>query len=232
LPTFSEAGAPAHTIVDPIDEAARERAEQEILAAQAYAQQILAEAEQAALLIRQGAENEAMAIRAQASTDGYIAGQEAAAVDVAARMQTDFEARIVNLQADVNAVIASIEAERAHLWRQTEKDIVAFSIEMAKKIIKTEVAENPKVIGEVIKHALRRVVSKEHIRIRISPADIDGVRAQREDLLLVLDGAANLDIVDDRRVEQGGCVIETTAGTIDAKIETQIDRMVEALEAE
>ncbi len=232
LPTFHEAGHSTAVANDPVDIAAREKADGEILAAQQYAQQIIEEADAAAEIMRQEASSDCFAIRNQAHAEGYTAGLEAARADLEAQLRVEFDARVSAMQADVHAIIAAIEGERASLWRQTEKDVVTFSIEMAKKIIKTEVSENPKVIGEVIKHALRRVVSKEHIRIRISPVDIDAVRSQREDLLLVLDGATNLDIVDDRRVEQGGCVIETTAGTIDAKIDTQLERMVEALEVE
>ena len=51
----------------------------------------------------------------------------------------------------------------------------------------------------------------------------------RDDLLSLLDGIKNLEIVDDRRVGDGGCVIETNAGTIDAKIETQLAEVERAL---
>jgi flagellar assembly protein FliH len=211
---------------------ANKQAQVEIETAQGYAMQIIQEAEAAAQEMRTGAIAEIEAERERAFREGYEAGGDQARIDVEAQLAASWEQRIEALQADVSNVVTAIEAQRATLWRQTEKDIISFSIEMARKIIKAEIQENPKVIGEVIKHALRRVVNKEHIRIRISPQDLDDVRAQREDLILVLDGASNVDIVDDRRIDKGGCVIETPAGNIDAKIDTQMDRLVEALEVE
>ena len=45
----------------------------------------------------------------------------------------------------------------------------------------------------------------------------------------IVDGLRFIEIVEDRRVGDGGCVIETNAGTIDAKIETQIAEVARAL---
>lgn len=232
LPRFYEAGdrdAPAPEVPAAI---AHVQAEAEIMKAQVYAQQLMEEAEMAAQQLRSDAIADAELIRQQAHDEAYRAATIQAREDVEAELNAKWNERVESLRSDLDAVIAAIEGQRTTMWRQTEKDIVSFSIEMAKKIIKAEIQENPKVIAEVIKHALRRVVNKEHIRIRISPLDLETVRGQREDLLLVLDGATNLDIVDDRRIEQGGCVIETPAGNIDARIDTQLERTTEALEVE
>lgn len=203
-----------------------------LLAAREEARRVVDEAVEEAQRVKDEALQDAEFIRAQAAEQGRQDGAEQARAEALAQVKAEWDERIRTLQDDVNQVIAAIQAERANMWKQTEKDIVAFAVEMAQKIIKTEVQQNPKVIGDVIRHALRRVVSKERIRIRINPLDIEAVRAQREDLLLVLDGAEHLDIIDDRRVQQGGCLIETTAGNIDAKIDTQLERVVSALEAE
>jgi flagellar assembly protein FliH len=55
------------------------------------------------------------------------------------------------------------------------------------------------------------------------------VRASREDLIAMVDGIRNIEIVDDRRVDAGGCVIETNGGTIDAKLDTQLNEIGAAL---
>lgn len=208
------------------------QADVELIKAETIAEQMLEEAKAEAEQMIMAAHAECDEIRAKATEEGFEAGIEQARIDALAEIHAEWDQRIKDLTDDIRQVIAAIQSEKATLWKQTEKDIVTFSIEMAQKIIKTEVQQNPKVIGEVIRHCLRRVVNKERIRVRISPADIDAVRSQREDLMLVLDGAENFEIIDDRRVQQGGCVIETIAGTIDAKMDTQLERVVTALEVE
>ena len=107
--------------------------------------------------------------------------------------------------------------------------MVALTLDIAKQVIKTEVAQNPEVVRQVIGNALRRINDKENVRIRVCPADAAAVKEMREELIEMMDGLRHLEILDDRRVGQGGCVIETNAGTIDAKIETQIAEVSRAL---
>src|SRR6185437_6459252 len=98
------------------------------------------------------------------------------------------------------------------LWETQEKEMVGFVLDIARQVIKTEITQNPEIVTHVLQNALRRVTDKEHVRIRVSLADAGLVKAQRDDLISSLDGLRNLEIVDDRRVGQGGCVIETNAG--------------------
>jgi flagellar biosynthesis/type III secretory pathway protein FliH len=81
----------------------------------------------------------------------------------------------------------------------------------------------------VIHNALRRITDKEQVRIRVSVSDAEQVKSLREELIAMTDGLRQLEIIDDRRVGDGGCVIETGAGTIDAKIETQFAEVERAL---
>ena len=107
--------------------------------------------------------------------------------------------------------------------------MVAFVLDIARQVIRTEVGQNPEIVQNVVRNAIRRVTDKSQVRIRVSVGDAGTVREMRDDLLAVLDGLQNLEIVDDRRVGPGGCVIETQAGTIDAKIETQLAEVARAL---
>jgi len=57
------------------------------------------------------------------------------------------------------------------------------------------------------------------------------VKEHRQDLITLLDGIDHLEITDDQRVGKGGCIIETNAGNIDARIETQLEQVEKALMA-
>jgi flagellar assembly protein FliH len=96
-------------------------------------------------------------------------------------------------------------------------------------VVKTEVTQNPEVIRALIANAVRRITDKENVRVRVSVADAPHVKEMRQEILELMDGLRHLEIVDDRRVGDGGCVIETNAGTIDAKIETQLSEIARAL---
>jgi flagellar assembly protein FliH len=80
-----------------------------------------------------------------------------------------------------------------------------------------------------VRNALRRVSDSGSLRIRVHEDDLETVRANREELLSLVDGIPHVEIVSDRRVGAGGCVVETAGGNIDARIETQLETVGETL---
>ena len=124
---------------------------------------------------------------------------------------------------------AQIGAAREELWRRQESEMVGLSLDIARQVVKAEIAQNPEVVRQVLSNAIRRISDKDNVRVRVSVSDAPRVKEMRQDLMEIVDGLRHLEILDDRRVADGGCVIETNAGTIDAKIETQLAEVARAL---
>lgn len=195
----------------------------------AEAEEIRRQARREAEEILEDARVQAESFREAAWQEGFHSGEDVARAQVAAELQAAWETEREELHAQAKTLVESIGAARQALWEAQEIEMVGLALDIARQVIKTEVTQNPVVVTEVLHNALRRVVDKEHVRVRISVPDAPLVRGQREDLISLLDGIKNLEIVDDRRIGQGGCVIETNAGTIDAKIETQLAEVERAL---
>jgi flagellar assembly protein FliH len=193
------------------------------------AQDTLAQARRDADMLRDDAHIQAEALREAAWQEGFHDGEQAARTQVEAELNARWESQREEFQREAADIVESIGAARQALWEAQEAEMVAFVLDIARQVIKTEVTQNPEVVGSVLRNALRRVTDKDHVRIRVSVGDAPAVREMRDDLLSLLDGIKNLEILDDRRVGDGGCVVETNAGTIDAKIETQIAEVERAL---
>ncbi|HJT24578.1 MAG TPA: FliH/SctL family protein, partial [bacterium] len=73
---------------------------------------------------------------------------------------------------------------------------------------------------EVIKKAQDQV----HLKLHLNPEDVEEVEAQKEQLQLSV-GAGELEIVPDARIERGGCVLETEAGSVDARLSTVVEQI-------
>lgn len=199
--------------------------EQLLADARVEAERIVARAKAEAAELLEDAQLQAEAFREAAWQEGHHAGQQAAKEEARAAQAAQREA----LREEVQALVTDIGEARQALWERQEGEMVAFVLDIARQVIKTEVTQNPEVVQSVVRNAVRRVTDKSQVRIRVAVADAGRVREMRDDLMAVLDGIQNLEIVDDRRVGPGGCVIETQAGTIDAKIETQLAEVARAL---
>jgi len=195
----------------------------------AEAEAALASAQVEAAELIDDARTQAEALREAAWQEGFYQGKLEARAAVETEMQAEWAARQEALRAEMDSIATDIAAAREALWLSQESEMVALSLDIARQVIKTEVSQNPAVVHAVLANALRRITDKDNVRVRVSVADAPRVKEAREDLMEIVDGLRFIEIVEDRRVGDGGCVIETNAGTIDAKIETQIAEVARAL---
>ena len=216
LPRFFEDPAASEPALDLTD-----------LRAEAEALLTSAQAEAAELV--DAAQTQAEALREAAWSEGFQQGSVEARAAVEAELRAQWAARQDALRTELDAVASDIATARANLWLSQESEMVALALDIARQVIKTEVSQNPNVVHAVLANALRRITDKDNVRVRVSVSDALCVKEAREDLMEIVDGLRFIEIVEDRRVGDGGCVIETNAGTIDAKIETQIAEVARAL---
>jgi len=215
---MSEAPAPAPPPTAPDLDALR-----------AEAQAALAEARAQSAELLEDAQVQAEALREAAWQEGHHQGRTEARAGVEAELRAAWDARGAALRAEMDDMLTQIAVAREALWARQESEMVALALDIARQVVKTEVTQNPEVVRALIANAVRRITDKDNVRVRVSMSDAPRVKEMRQELMELMDGLRHLEIVDDRRVGEGGCVIETNAGTIDAKIETQLSEVARAL---
>ena len=212
-----------------LEDTAAAEAQPDLADLRADAEALLAAAHAEAAELIEDAKAQAEALREAAWQEGFHQGQTEARTAVEAEMRADWAARQEALRMEMDTIAADIATAREALWLRQEGEMVALSLDIARQVIKTEVTQNPAAVQAVLANALRRITDKDNVRVRVSVADAPRVKEAREDLMEIVDGLRFIEIVEDRRISDGGCIIETNAGTIDAKIETQIEEVARAL---
>ncbi len=160
------------------------------------------------------AREEARTIREAAAKEGYENGISQAEVDIA-----QLRSQIMKFAGAEQAVFDAIAPE-----------ILAISVDIAKKIIKTEVQQNPDLILANIQQCLRELSKEEtKVMLKLNPADVPNVKQNIPTLLENAGLDVKIMIVPDNSMTQGGGVIQTTNGIIDVTIDTQVDIITKAL---
>ncbi|HVA26861.1 MAG TPA: FliH/SctL family protein [Candidatus Baltobacteraceae bacterium] len=194
-------------------EALRADAETIVDRAASDAETLLSQAESAALDLVAKADARVNEIeeeaRARGSERGYEEGKQ--------RGQAELDPVIASFR----DVAQSIREQRQNILERAEPELVRLAMTIAERIVHTEVVTNANVVVENVRSALTRIISREVVTLRVNPADHDIIRAHRDAIHAASD-VEHLRIVEDQRVDRGGVVIETEAGTIDAKIATQL----------
>ena len=124
------------------------------------------------------------------------------------------------------AVDALVLARQRDVERM-ETETVRLALAIARKIIGHE-TEQGAVIGHVVKTAMQKVTDPRHLTLRLNPKDIDTVKVFQQELIPDDDVSADLRLEADESIRQGGCIIETKLGDVDARIDQQI-KVIDAL---
>lgn len=120
------------------------------------------------------------------------------------------------------------EAGKA-LVESLERRAAELALLIAEKILATTLELAPESVRSVVAGALRRVAEADRVVVTLNPEDLETVRAAGDDLAGLLSSSCRLELVGDRRVERGGCIVSTSTGEIDARIREQLDRAREVV---
>jgi flagellar biosynthesis/type III secretory pathway protein FliH len=101
------------------------------------------------------------------------------------------------------------------------------ALALADKIVGAALGADPSLVREVVAGALRRATDRDRLVVELHPDDLELV-GPGDDLARSL-GIQQLELVGERRVARGGCVVRTSAGEIDGRIDQQLARAEELL---
>ncbi len=153
--------------------------------------------------------------RDRGHAEGFAAGRADALAQLAPAADAMAEA-LVEAQRQTDVFVE--DAERA---------AVELALALAGKIVGAAVEVQPELVLEVVAGALRRTTVRDQLVLELNPEDFDLVRDAAEAVAGRIGGVRRMDIVAERRVGRGGCVIRTGEGEIDARVDQQLVRAAE-----
>lgn len=163
--------------------------------------------------------DELTAIHEKARQAGYQAGEQQARTEMARRSEQVIE----TLEQLVTSAEAAFDRE-CELLAEGCADVVA---EVLAKITGPALASREAIVGAVLT-VLNRVKEDRDVTIRVHANDLPVLQQQEQALANVL-GPRKFMLVADARVTAGGCIVETSAGSLDGRFEVQLHEMFETL---
>ena len=141
--------------------------------------------------------------------EGIAAGKEQSAADVQAALER------------MSQTLTEIATLKSRLRREAEKDLLKLAIAVARRVLHREVTIDPESIEGLIKVALDKLQSRDVCRVRTHPSHAPFMKASFDRL----SGAQKIELIADQSLRPGDVLFETTQGTLDASIETQLSEI-------
>lgn len=197
--------------------------------AQQAAEQLIREARESADRIRAQAAEEAQewwqsrrredeqvteAARQLGYEEGFRQGSEQAERQLRAQWEQDLR--------EAAQIVRQAYAAKESIIAEAELFLVDLSCKIAEKVIARKIEETPELTIEMIARALARRKEQGVITLCVAPSQFAFVRASRDELATAIDAQAKLEIVPDPTVAEGGCVVRSSFGSVDARIDTQL----------
>jgi flagellar assembly protein FliH len=168
--------------------------------------------EQAERLARENAERIKM-INQQAYREGYDAGYARGAAAAAGEA-----ARLAEL-------VESARREMTGLEQNVAEDLVRLALTLARTLVRESLKVQPQLVEAIVRETVRDVPPfGQGTRLRLHPEDATLIGKH-----LGAELEADWSIVGDETMTRGGCRVESSAGEIDASMETRWQKLCAAL---
>lgn len=131
--------------------------------------------------------------------------------------------------AQFNRLIHDVESQRLAIYRESEVELVDLAVAIARKIISSELEGSKEIIIHSVRKAVELLRDRSVLTLKVAPEQESLVRESLDSLYDLDDRIEKIDIVPDRRVGSGGCIVETESGNVDARIETELQNIETAL---
>jgi flagellar assembly protein FliH len=154
------------------------------------------------------------------------AGYEAGYRDGLVALESFKQSFAQQLSAQFAPLLASFDRELGALEQRIAAGVARVATQLARQVVRSELATRPELVAAVAAEAVHAVLmSARHIVVQVHP----------EDHALVAEGAADAlaargaRLQPQRGIERGGCLVETDAGNIDARVAARWNDAVQAL---
>lgn len=204
--------------------------------AEQAAQEIIRQAQQDAAELRASAEQEIEAWwqlrrvqddqhREEARRSGFEEGYQAGIGQAERDLSQRWDSRLK----EAEAVVEQAYAAKESVISEAETFVVELSCSIAGKIVGNELSAAPETALTLFAQALSRRKEQGVIVLCVSPSQFAYVQAAKDELISSLDSQAELQIVPDSTITEGGCIIRSAFGSIDARIDTQLEAIRQEL---
>jgi flagellar assembly protein FliH len=192
--------------------------------------------EEAARLVAEGkaaAQRQTLHIHEQARQAGYQEGLDAG---LAQGRQQGHDEALAAAAAQLKDLAArwsqTLDLLRQHMPEHVadaRTDLVKLALAIARRVTHQETLRNRQVAAAVVEETLRTAGAARRVALHVNPMEVDVLAEYLPDLLGKLRSIEEVELTANAAITPGGCELRLGAGQIDARIETQLDRIAEEL---
>jgi type III secretion protein L len=128
-----------------------------------------------------------------------------------------------------NAALERIQRAAETNSKAAEQQIIRLSMRVAEKIIGEQVRLEPNTIVSIVCEALKSARRDRRLLLQVHPGQVEHVRQRLDAIRAACGDDREYRVLGNPKIESGGCIIESEIGTIDARIDVQLQVLEDLL---
>jgi flagellar assembly protein FliH len=189
------------------------------------AQETLSQAHEKADAMLESARQEAQQIQEDAKKQGYDSGYEQGKnngyEEGLKAAKAEYESRLKELEEERQRLKADFDAQYA----EVQPKIVGTILDVIEKVTGIVYENNRDILIHLINRVLNEIEASNEYMIRVSKADYDFLVSRQSKLYAASAKDMNIDILEDKDLAEGQCVIETDGGIFDCSLDVQMEQL-------
>ncbi|AUI86012.1 type III secretion system protein [Vibrio azureus] len=144
-----------------------------------------------------------------------------------AEKQRGYQAGMEQAKVENAQILLDTLAKSNQYYLQVENKMTEVVLEAVRKIINT--FDDVETTTRVVKEALYLVSNQKQVILHVHPDQVSEVKENVSTVLSEFPEVGYVDVVADGRLKNGGCILETEVGIIDASIDGQLQALRQAM---
>ncbi|MFB4204189.1 MULTISPECIES: flagellar assembly protein FliH [Arhodomonas] len=160
--------------------------------------------------------------RAEAAREGRREGYEKGFAEGRQAGLDQGQAEIKRRAGELQALLDSLQAPAAEMDAEVEQGLAELALAVARQVIRREiVTQHGEIVGVVREAVAELPLDNREVRLRVHPDDAAVLRDAGVE--------GEWRIVEDPSVNRGGCLVDSGASHVDARLETRIANVAASL---
>lgn len=131
---------------------------------------------------------------------------------------------------NMERLLQELRGLKGALAKSHEKEILAIVCAIAKRIIRSEALQDEHLVQRTVQNALRLAADRSELSIKVNPEDVRIIEAVKPGFFAEFKDLKGLAVTPDASISRGGCLMECPCGSVDGRIEMQMEEIYEVVD--
>ena len=139
--------------------------------------------------------------------------------------QHELDAKIAAQAEDAKKVFEKIEAYGRDLRQQLMDSVLSLSFDIAEKIVNEQLKRDDTVYIEIAKRAIQALNASSKFALHVSRTEYERFFKEGGQWMQAEIGSAPFTVICDPVLKEGGCIVESEEGIVDAGVSGQLGKL-------